>query len=63
MNYDQKLTIARLVYADIIEVIDKWHPNGTNPLTIGFHWDNYISVDHQIFNESQLLVKEEGDYD
>lgn len=50
-TYELKLAIAKLVYNEIIAVVNKFENSG---LDIRAHWDECISVDDELFQGRQL---------
>ena len=53
MNRLQKRRIAKIVFAEIKAVIDKWEDR-CGDLPIHFFWDGCISVDDEFFHEHEL---------
>ena len=51
MNSLQKRAIAKMVYKEIDDIIEKW---SHKDLPILFHWDGCITVDDELFHEHQL---------
>ncbi len=54
MDRLKALYIAKIAYADIQAVIDKWESQNSCYFGIHAHWDGCVTVDEFLFHEHEL---------